>query len=1612
MRMTQDWRAQPTTSWLRVTAVLVAAALFLCAVTAFLFTLIEPFEDPRLFLLTCDGDPATAAAAPLQRLSAVNPLGTSCHQITSPPGTSWLQAIDQLGEEMLARDTAVVYMRGAWIDQPELALSSAPHSSFLNSSKLLRLEQIIHQLNELPAENIVLCLDDSDPDLDQFSERLNQLQTKAVASRVIIVTSHRLGEESFPLPTRQCTAFGDVVSRSFCATADRNQDSVISVGEFLAAIQRDVAGWAAELTGGRESQTPLVISPTEVAAETALCRVLHPVDIASSENNGEDVASNAAPESIASPRVELSQVTQTWELAAALTDRAITSDVPLVICHCIHRDLVELERRWRFGESTAALHDEYDAMLTTLTSLTNGQSSLQNVPQWAIVLASMLEAAAEGSPANPPRGSNTSGPSAPTSTNTQTSNNSRVSGASQLQLVSTSSPPAGHQRKLEALSELSTLLSEGASREATTSWLDQHDPISQDRSMQLVRKLTGSSNIPDDLWRGVLLTRLNLELNRSDASISSWTYADWTIAERAALRSERLLIDQIEQNWLSRSRRSNMSANTAIMRGHHANALSASATRMCRNTVLILPDLLELDRRLQFWENDPAEVGTILDGILESVARLRTALGRESLEDAGQINNLARSLETDRLRLLQPVNELTARASAPSQAPPSASDLMRLLRSQLLSSRDRAKLLTVWQQLGDELPSVAPHPTSAGQVIVRGLADGLDRNFHRRMYFAQLFGPTPTTNVSPGSSTDNDANMLDALMGYEIAASRWRIERPGVIRQQLDRLLAAPLSADSLGASHNLWDSLDDLQDESQLPLAWPQLAERIQQCHAIQHLDLQILLTHLARNDASAWENECYERIEANLRAARPILRDWPPPVDASPTLLSGPDTVRLSRRSPSELRYRVHNMSDQDESLMLTLQYPVGDYLVELQTNQPILPSETPPWPYTSAEAQTGFPIHLKARASREVTLHVQPRYDDAKPASLLVRLRGPHSTTRATSALRPPRKLPVDLIVEDENGPVIEDERGFSVEPFPNRMSTLRWFLRNNSDAVQHIRLSLHVIDEVPPRLPTAALSTESLTEFLRTLSQETHTIDLPTIELRPHETPQAIVFPKQDDSKAPVPMLGGVIIALSDEATGLTTLRQLGVRPQRPTRFVTPQIEYERTDGRITIQLKANDPERLPREGVPVSARLAGGHLNPLPARSSGRVFDHAPQATLTLLAPPGEDHRVYVDVAGWPRAFLFDVIKGRPTFSDGSAIRITTPTSGAVFQIIENVPVSVEVDVPSAGFTTDKDWFEVGVDANHDRRLVREPALRINRDRHVTVEWLGTNPNGSTPIQVGVADFNLKLPTSGLRNQQADILGRVVMGGRPDVWGEAVSVVFDTTGPNLTNVELQPGPAVVIGEPIVVLAEADDHGLSGVSHLEVVFDPSRTGTFDAKNKPVIAVPLDNGQWRAEVPTKSLEQGRHLLLARGVDNAGNAAMPHSLWLEVITTEEAARRKALRTTVFTGQLLYGPRPASGIKVELTADPTEPADASQPMTTEKTPQPKKPYTATSGKDGKFEIQAVAGGPYTLHISGVLRGEKIDRQRKVTIDIDDPPPALTERLDRPPESETSDKPE
>jgi hypothetical protein len=439
-------------------------------------------------------------------------------------------------------------------------------------------------------------------------------------------------------------------------------------------------------------------------------------------------------------------------------------------------------------------------------------------------------------------------------------------------------------------------------------------------------------------------------------------------------------------------------------------------------------------------------------------------------------------------------------------------------------------------------------------------------------------------------------------------------------------------------------------------------------------------------------------------------------------------------------------------------------------------------------------------------------------------------------------------------------------------------------------------------------------------------------------------------------------------------------------------------------RVEVRVRLRDPGLFPPGGVPVRCELADG-LNPeWQAQLGGRIATPEDVAALAIAVPsrPGRVVTVGVHIDGYPRAFVFEVpcdadSDGLPEQSNRHAVRIVTPAEAAAFPApTAAVPVRLEVDAPVGSFSGGTDFVEVGIDVDLDRTLRGESPLRFDNDRQVKLLWGGVGPGGAVAVIANVTDFDVSVPAAGLRNARVNVLGRLVTVGRTS-WSAPVRIVVDGVGPLLSKPRLSPGRVVAQGEDVTASVLVDDHARSGVARVEAAIDAARTGAFGPETKPVPAVAGPDGRWSAPLGTGELKPGEYAVLFRAVDRVGNISGYETAVIEVISPEEAARRKAALTNALGGVVRDGNGPVRGAEVSLTFVPPKDAPKSDKP-------PPKIAPITTNRRGEFTFPAVPPGTYQLQAAGVVRGYTRTRQVDVTVA---PPPTrlnpVTIQLDAPP---------
>ena len=76
---------------------------------------------------------------------------------------------------------------------------------------------------------------------------------------------------------------------------------------------------------------------------------------------------------------------------------------------------------------------------------------------------------------------------------------------------------------------------------------------------------------------------------------------------------------------------------------------------------------------------------------------------------------------------------------------------------------------------------------------------------------------------------------------------------------------------------------------------------------------------------------------------------------------------------------------------------------------------------------------------------------------------------------------------------------------------------------------------------------------------------------------------------------MPLVKGLVVAITDQADKRQTFRQISIAPQRPQRYVRPQVRYRAARERIEIRVSAG----IRRYCQPMVCEIHGEIAEPLP-----------------------------------------------------------------------------------------------------------------------------------------------------------------------------------------------------------------------------------------------------------------------------------------------------------------------------------------------------------------------------------------------------------------------------
>jgi hypothetical protein len=764
--------------------------------------------------------------------------------------------------------------------------------------------------------------------------------------------------------------------------------------------------------------------------------------------------------------------------------------------------------------------------------------------------------------------------------------------------------------------------------------------------------------------------------------------------------------------------------------------------------------------------------------------------------------------------------------------------------------------------------------------------------------------------------------------------------------------------------------------------------------------------------------------RTQAAEIAQQPKL----PAASGEPIDFQGPTSLSLTTQPEQTVDLKVRNISDQSAEVWLMLDYDPAQVDLEVPEVPPL--RLQPQWLAEHAEAKdkpgdeaslesprpdragAGPSLQLQAGQSQTLRLKVRARPAARGMSRLIFKAIGSGLYVRHQIDVALPPPDAIAIVVESAPGTWTESDSRYLLEPFPNRQTSYRLALSNRSLTDRKVDVEVLALDQAPLAAPPCtALSADDARAVLGRLGPARSLAVLTNIAVPSGAKSVPLPFPKPgapaaapaapngekaaaagtatdaaksvEASPAPaaavapvMPADHGLVLVVSDQQTKLKTVLWLDVAPQRPRRYVHPEVGYNLDRGILEIRIRPQDKSLVPPDGVAVHAELSPKLPAGAQSELDGRVEapDYEARLSAEIAPETGKTVTVRLTIDGYPRAFTYDVPCSVQStdiaeLSNLRAIRFLSPVADQAFKTpLESIPVKFEVDAPLGAFQNPDDVLEVGVDTNRDRDLREGPSVRLKADRQVHVGVASMGPGGLLELKATVEDFHMNIPAPSVRNAKVDVLGRLYVGGQTG-WSAPVEIILDGAPPRIESVKLVP-PLVSAGPDEEITVSATDDELSGVAKVEAGFDPLGTGQLGPLSPPKILQRDDSGHWVGKLPTKELSPGALMLLVRATDKLGNVGEYTKVKVHVLTPEEVKAAESGGPVHLLGMVFVGPDQAPGAKLTLTTDKGAVF-----------------ATATANGSGEFSVAEVPPGKYKLSVKALFHNKNRKKEEDVTIE-------------------------
>lgn len=1141
--------------------------------------------------------------------------------------------------------------------------------------------------------------------------------------------------------------------------------------------------------------------------------------------------------------------------------------------------------------------------------------------------------------------------------------------------------------------------------------------------------LRNDSGLSWETLRLLLLVRLRGEQAAADLLCGEgWTRKSIEAADRARSAGERMVFDRTDPNWEATSK---TKFNDALARYEQAikELGLIRATIQERNKLLArLPEYLRLFHRSRveipaenlrrIRPSDLIELATEINSAL--VEPSGEGLPRNFAELSQQLHAALEAIETPEETADNPVRMASFLATAlptPERRLELKEELFKLDKKALPGPNDSQKepsaplreiTSTQWREIMEHLEielGLAQLAGSEGEKVevleaIRNASESerWDKLHEVSDRLGQLYGTLPKRlKAIPESGSLADAAMRPMrLAELRRATQSW--------------LLLGPMPSEEPQVSLDLSAKLVRAAWYDLLCWQFQRFSRAAVDVPPKQHADLMGLATEFA-----------------TLAGGVP---DQPPfaPAAQPQVTIEAESVVSLEVHNEVQINVTVKSLSSARNPLWLFAQF--NRNLLEVSgayTQDKLDPVENEAYSTAIESREINFATLLRQRrlepsaqipagGSQRFTLKVKRRGNAAGTTSLIVKAVAGTSLVRHDADILLPGRDELLLTVGLENEFWQHTNQGIRLLPLPGHVQSFPLRLANRTKVEKKVKVSFYNPLDLPDNdgtliLPFGALSRDDADMLLDRFKPAKLGPDFPefavvlpamgkSIRLQVPDAKPANLLPlpppTSDDKTPKVPLRHGLLVKLEDQTSGLVTIRQIEIAPQRPHGYLTATANYDVATRQLEIVVQAPNANMVPPEGFKVATNAEGvsrqfsqklvAELRPPDANSSDNPNSAYTARMFARLLANQPEIKASVDVDGYPRAFIFrmrgsESHRNAEPLDNTHEVRVVRPEPKTPFQAPrDTIPVTVQIDAPksSFGYQDRTSFVEIGLDTNRNGELEDEYIPRVKKysDRQVTIDATGFSTDGTLTLNTKVDDFrDLPVPATGLMNVSVYALARLhTTSGSNDQWSNRVEICLDGAGPSIS-AELNPGQPsrdVEFGKDLEVLVSPDPNApdLSGIKKVEVAFDLAATG--DEKNaKWEEAKRIETG-WFAKLPTKDLVPGRYTVLFRVTDLVGNIDDQHEESVELLKKPEPAPAiKPVKdvSNTLTGEVKYGTEVGGKVDIWLqdengTVLPAVKTDA----------------------NGHYRMSKIKPGKYRVLAKGVVRARMRQGEASITI--------------------------